>query len=528
MDHQDDAITGALPMSTMGKLDISEIISKLQRFPDLWILVSLGVALRLFQLGSRPIWYDEAIAILVSRSGFDGIIRSALSPSGGISANVHPPLYFATLRGWMQVFGESPFAVRFWSVILSVFVMLVIWEFSRKWISRKAAAVTLGLYAFSPFQVHYGQEARMYVMMSLFLLSATWAMWQLMDDRKALHWIVLGTSSALAVYTQALAAAYLLCLFLLPVLLARMDRLREVLYAGLLALTIYAPWLLQLPAQLNKVQGGYWTPRPGIVELIQTLITFSAGLPLLGMWLPVGLALSLLLFVLLLWQSYRLLKTGGISTGVLAAVIFLTIAPVVLLFLLSQIVPVFVIRALLTSGALFLIWVALITSDSRVKSFDRGIIFAAVLVLFVIGLLNHYQYRGFPYAPFREMNRYIENNIGEDGVVVHSNKITMLPAYYYDPELPHSFIQDPPGSGSDTLAAPTQQVIGIRAEEDIQGAVAGHEQVFFVIFDREIQEYELSGVEIHPALEYLGSTHKKIGSTSFGDVRIFEFREPQS
>ena len=490
---------------------------------QLVFLVLMGVALRLVAIGSRPMWYDEAIAVLVSRSGVSEIIRSIITPAAGASANIHPPLYFSTLWAWIELFGDSPIAARSLSLFLSVLAMFAIWQISKAFIDRRLSLLAVGLYALAPMQVHYGQEARMYVMLCLFLLVATWAMWHLLQGTTRWTLPVLALSSALALYTQALAVVYLVILYSLPVFLKRRDQIKAVGIAGVLSILLYTPWLIHLPAQLKRVQAGYWVVRPGALELIQTLISFNAGLPLTGIWLPVGLALSVLLFVLLCLRTYQLLRKEYAHRQELWAVIMLAILPVVLLFLISQIWPVYVVRGLLPSGVLYLIWIAMVLSAGVLRRFDRNIITAILGSLFAIGLLNHYQYRGFPYAPFNEMNEYLETQLSADGTVLHSNKLSMLPAYYYGPGLPHVFLADPPGSASDTLSIPTQDVIGIHEAEDIQSVVQEHDQIFFVVFSREIEDYERAGVEGHPGLEFLDQEFDLEELQFFGEIQVHEF-----
>jgi hypothetical protein len=73
--------------------------------------------------------------------------------------------------------------------------------------------------------------------------------------------------------------------------------------------------------------------------------------------------------------------------------------------------------------------------------------------------------------------------------------------YYYDRTLPQKFLADPPGSGGDTLALPTQAVLGLLAEKDAQTAVGDARSIWFVIFEKEIEEY--GGPDRHPALQWL-------------------------
>jgi 4-amino-4-deoxy-L-arabinose transferase-like glycosyltransferase len=425
----------------------------------------------------------------------------------------------------MEVFGQKPLAIRLLSVVLSIAVMIVLFRFASILLDRNTALAAVALYALSPIQVHYGQEARMYVMLTLLLLIATWGMWRLLEDGGWIDWLILGISSALAVYTQALAVIYLICLFLIPFYLRRWDRILAVFFGGLIALIVYTPWLIQLPGQINLIQNSYWIQRPGVVELIQTVIAFNAGLPLVGPWLPVGLGLSVLLLALLTWQSVVSLKNRHAHSHKIGAILLLALGPIVLLFLISQLWPVYVIRGLLPSAVLYLVWIGSIVALDSIKRLDRGVIAAIVMALFSVGLLNHYQYQDFPYAPYQDINEYISENLAEDGIIVHSNKITMLPAYYYDQSLPHVFIADQPESGSDTLTIPTQEVIGIEEQADIESAVDGHKHVFLVIFEREIREYQQAGVEIHPNLNYLRANLKEQSLGSFGGVLVYEFQD---
>jgi len=71
--------------------------------PTLILILALG--LRLYRLADANLWWDEALAIWAVRKGLAGV---TLWTAG----DVHPPLYFWSLWGWVQLFGESTFAMR--------------------------------------------------------------------------------------------------------------------------------------------------------------------------------------------------------------------------------------------------------------------------------------------------------------------------------------------------------------------------------------------------------------------------------
>ena len=122
--------------------------------------------------------------------------------------------------------------------------------------------------------------------------------------------------------------------------------------------------------------------------------------------------------------------------------------------------------------------------------------------------------------------------------MLHSNKITALPAHYYakriaetgqaadgisKPVLEHRYLADAPGSGSDTLAPATQQVLGFLAEPEITAAVGEATSIWFIVFPREQLEYLADGYQAHPSLEWL-SAHLTLDSvTQFGELEAYHF-----
>ena len=91
-----------------------------RKWLPLALILLLALALRLINLGGRPLWYDEAFAVLFAEKGLDAMLYGTLEPVDGGAADIHPLLYYTTLNGWMSFWGQSPFAVRLWSVLLGV------------------------------------------------------------------------------------------------------------------------------------------------------------------------------------------------------------------------------------------------------------------------------------------------------------------------------------------------------------------------------------------------------------------------
>ncbi|HUS83760.1 MAG TPA: glycosyltransferase family 39 protein [Anaerolineales bacterium] len=486
-------------------------------------LLALVLTVRIPSLGSRSLWYDEAFSILFSRTGPAAMLQGTLGLVDGTAADVHPLLYYTLLWAWMLLVGQKVIVVRFLSVLIHLALLILVWYLMQELFGLKQAVLAGLLFSFAPFQVHYGQEARMYALLSLWLVSATLCVWKGMVDGRYYPWVAFGIFAALAMYTHVLAVFYLIPLGLSPLFFRKLRLLRSVFLSALIAIVLYLPWGLQLPAQISKVERAYWIAKPTLVDLVQTILSFISGMPIHASWLPVILFCAILVIVLAGVQTFRAAREGDPHVEKATWLIYLSAAPVLLLFLVSQVRPLFVVRGLVPSGVIFLLWLAWALTPRERRRLESYFTIGCLAFAFAIGLFSRVTYRGFPYAPFENVNDYIISEIDEGGIVLHSNKITMLPAFYYDESLQHTYIADHPGAGSDTLALPTQEVLGLFAQPDALSAVGDAQQVFFVMFAREIGDYEALGVVNHPHLTWLIEHYSLEEQTAWDDLSLYRF-----
>jgi len=332
-------------------------------------------------------------------------------------------------------------------------------------------------------------------------------------------WVIFAVSAALAQYTHNLAAFYLVPLAAAPLLHRNWKALRSVILSGLGALLLYLPWLLQLPSQLMKVSTAYWVERPGLDKLFTLLLVYVTNLPLPNNLLFAGLFIALAVVSIGLAQTFRRANRNRNALWLF----YLAFAPPVLLFLVSQWVPVYIERALLPSGVIFCLWLAWAMFNTTLPAPIRNGLLALLAVGVAMGLYQHITYRGFPYAPYEALNQSLRERAMEGDVIFHSSKLTMLPAVYYDRDLPQTYIADPPGSRVDTLAPATQQVLGLEAQADIESAAGEARRVWFIIFDQSIQEYVKAGEPTHPHLAWLNANYSLVEVQNWGDLRVYLF-----
>ncbi len=494
------------------------------RRPLPWLLL-LALALRLIGIAARPIWYDEAFAILFARTGLLPMIHGTLAPDAlGSAADIHPLGYYTLLWGWLSLWGQAVPAARWLSVLVGLGVVWIGFQLAKSLFGERVAFWAGILLAVSPFQIHYSQEIRMYGLLALLLCGATYAFLRAIGviegEPRWRHWIAFTLCAALAQYTHTLAAFYLLPLAYIPVLRRDGRAALHTLAAGLGTLVLYSPWLAQLPGQFAKVQASYWTAAPGADRLVTTLLAFVANLPIPNVWLLPALLAALLLTVFAGWQSFRAWRRGLPGAGAGLWLAYLAFAPPVLMFAFSQWVPVYIERALLPSGVMFLLWAGWAIFGTGMPVVIRTGLLALVFSVMALGIYEHVNYDQFPYAPTAELNDWFEAHLTPGDVVIHSNKLSMLPAYLDSPNLPLRYIADPPGSGSDTLARPTQEVIGLIAADDAAAAVGDAPRVWLVIFAQAIAEY---GDALHAHLLWLNENYTPVSRQTWGDLIVYEY-----
>jgi 4-amino-4-deoxy-L-arabinose transferase-like glycosyltransferase len=489
-------------------------------------ILGLALLLRLPGLASKPLWYDEAFAVLFSDEGLKAMVAGTLASEAGVAADIHPLAYYTVLWGWNDVFGSTPAATRSLSVVLGLGIVTLGYLFSRRLFNEKVAWIAGLLLAVSPFQIHYAQEVRMYALLAGLLIAATWAYWEALTSDRPMYWAGVSVLSAGALYSHNLAALYLLPLLITPHLLRRWSTAIKSFLAGLGALVLYMPWLLGVPSQIARVHASYWIDIPGPADLINTIMTYVVGLPVPDWALPLALFLGFLLVIIAALGTIRGVRDKTEESRKALWLVYLAFAPVILMFVVSQILPVYVHRAMLGSGALFTIWIAWSIQTPSLAQLWRRTAIGIVAISTVLGLWGYYTYRGFPYAPFSELAQHLERVVTEEEVVVHSNKLTTLPAVYYSPTLIQRYLSDPSGSGSDTLAPATQQVLGLIADDQIADAAGGRKGVWFVVFEREIDDYRSIGVEHHPSLSWLRRNYRTVELDHWGELQVHHFTDP--
>jgi hypothetical protein len=484
---------------------------------SLFILLLIGLGLRLICIQSRSIWYDDAFSILLSERSLPQIIA-------GTAADTMPPLSYFILHFWMLL-GGSIWYIRLLNTFLSLVVILITYSWVKDFAGVEAGLLASFLLAISPFQILHAQEVRMYVLLELGQIGSLACYFRIYKTGgKWLDWVGMILFGVIAIYSHNLAIFTLVVVDFFLLVKRNWSSLARVILAQAVMGLCFLPWLFMVPGQVQKIQTAFWTPRPGLVEIIQAVDTLIGSLPQPTWLMMVITVLCLQIVILVGIQVWKHRREDDIQF-----LMVMILLPGILLFVVSYLMrPVYVPRAMISSGVGIYILCAVLfvrTRNDEKKDLAPGLIVALIGLVSIISLPNQYTFSQFPRSPYQALTSLMEKTCpaGSGCLVLHDTKLSYFPAVVYDRKLEQRFMADPPGTFNDTLAKPSQQAMQQFASTDLVEAVNGYQRIEFVTYQKALDEYMAVGKAEHPSITQLKKKFRLVNTSSIGDLRVFEF-----
>ena len=232
-------------------------LTRMVRQPWLWCILLLASAVRFYGFTTSAVWCDEGSSLMLSDYPLAEIWLHA-------SHDVHPPLYFMLLHGWMALFGDSLVSIRTLSVLPGIAtVWLGIW-LVRLIATQRAALLAGFLLALLPTAVRYSQEVRMYSLMGLWLIGATIALvYWVKAPHKHRYLVSYTVLMAAAFYTHYFTVFCVIAHWLYLLLNGRstgwLIKRRAWWLANVAIVLLFLPWL------------------PGLLDLLQHMGELKSG-----------------------------------------------------------------------------------------------------------------------------------------------------------------------------------------------------------------------------------------------------------
>jgi uncharacterized membrane protein len=235
-------------------------------------VITLGVIFRFANLDRIIYWGDEVYSSIRSFGYTTTEIYAAiaqhplitaatlqrfqrLDPDRGFGAIVHSlavedahvtPLYFLLAHLWSSWFGSSVNSVRSLSVLCGVALVPVVYWLAIELFSRRRIALcAAALVAISPVQLLFSQEARMYALWALLMITAGAALLRAIRRNTWGSWLGFGLAASASLYTHFLAAIPLSGYVLYAIVLHWRDRrvIQHLFATASFTVLSFCPWV---------------------------------------------------------------------------------------------------------------------------------------------------------------------------------------------------------------------------------------------------------------------------------------------
>lgn len=236
------------------------------------------LAIRVALIDQKNLWFDEVFSWHISQSSFYEIVVRTTN-------DIHPPLYYFILKIWTFVFGDSVFVLRVLSALFMSFSVFFIYAICKKFLTVKESFFVLLLYAVSPLNLYYSQEARMSALNLFLNIGAVYYFIKLQEMHLPWRRIFRFPVFYLFIFFEAAAlyTHYFSFFILVSLILYLLFHFRKQIknafpaasYFGFVAL-LYVPWVPTMIEHMKRGQA--WRQKQGTIQVLQELLNYLKDL----------------------------------------------------------------------------------------------------------------------------------------------------------------------------------------------------------------------------------------------------------
>lgn len=484
---------------------ITEFFIKIKKRPTLFValgLFLLSFIWKLIYIGHRDICIDEPFTIFNAQRGLWDIwlLSSQNEPN--------PPLFLFIEHFIINIFGLSPMAVRFPSLVFSSLTPVFLFLLGRKLFSSTAGFTAALLFIFSSQQFYYGLEARTYALLYLAAAASIYYFFCFKSDPKnrKYFWLLI-LANMVMVYSHyfgwlvvfAEAMIVLMCL-------KNKGLIKGWMLNTAIQVILYAPmWGVMIQQFLISGKGTWVTP-PLPQDYYIEMANMLNGL----------VAVKFIFCILLLTIIYGLYtgKGGWLFNRNHLYLLLLFFVPYTLMFFVSFKMPIFLNRYILFgSVSLYLLvgGVFGVISEKLERLKFVPLFLLLIVSFFSLTILPNTVY-------FRDVQKAVAKvkALHSDGdlILIHALPGKEGFAYYYNREIfsqPYAF---------DSLLA-THNILPVWGLNDFKGNISKYPFKRIVYYQDASLFYDPSNA----IYKYLDSAYHKTDSVFFEqcfNVSVFE------
>lgn len=238
-------------------------LSRLDSFVLIGILILQCIVCIPF-IESFPIELDEPFTIYYSQQNLTDFLPTIL-------AGNNPPLFYVLMHFWIEFFGLSIVAIRSLSLVISLIILLVQFQFTKKVLNLRSAVLVSLLFIFSAYLHHFSLEARMYGLYYLFTFLIFKDTYLCLRNNEGIRCFYIAVWAVLLIYTHYLGVYIVGVIGIIAIVnykkvaLIKSKHLIGSIFLFVLLLTPFISYLISNSG--NFIENGTWLTKPHAKQL---------------------------------------------------------------------------------------------------------------------------------------------------------------------------------------------------------------------------------------------------------------------
>jgi uncharacterized membrane protein len=455
------------------------------------LIACLATALRAQDIAGQSLWTDE----LFSRYYADLFSLKYLWTTGLFHED-SPPFYYMAVKGWMALFGNSEIAIRSLSLVASILTLPLISLLGKELFDTRRGVLGMLVFALSPMQIGFAQEARTYALLLIPIATALFAIARFLRGDARLRVLCLyGSGAILALYCHATALLFIAACNAVVVAaivgdtrVGRRAALIPWIIVNIAVGLITAPELIAIVTLGRSGSGLDWIPPFRFVHIIRALSPVIVGSSIPDRFPGVELSLILLVCLAGAILATRLVRRACLVL-IAIPVVFIALIAVVSLYH-----PIFIARVFCWLGIPLAL---LIAHALATASKFRPALTAVAIVTCLTGL--RYQSAEAHNEPWRDLLGQLGPQFARADELVLAPATDPTPFAYYAPYLTHIAIWDS-GRHFQIETGALQQRLGARwiPREQLVNDIRSGESVWLVLRTPDIPMVNQLLAEVPP------------------------------
>lgn len=391
-------------------------------FLYLLILMSVALMLSYFLFASQSLRLDESQSLWQTSHSLQNTYKL-------IAEDVHVPLYHTLLHAWQFMLGNNVAVARLLSLVFFVASIPALYFLGKVSYSRGIGLFAATLLTLSPFMNWYGNEIRMYSLMTFLAILNHYFFVSIYKKKTSGVWWGYLITAIFGIYTHYFFWLILLTqgvFFFAHRSLFPETSLRNFTRVAVLLLTSIAPWILYVMSRGAAQNSEPLLNPPTSVNLFNTFSEFLIGFQndhintvFVSLW-PLVVLLS---FFALQRQKHVSAETAYYIVSI--------VLPIFIVFAISLLVaPVYVSRYLIFTVPCLYVILAWLCSTYP-PSLEKAFRFAAVLLMLSTLGVQAVSAETPVKEDYKSATEYLNAASGPRDIIIVSAPFTIYPVEYY-------------------------------------------------------------------------------------------------